>query len=219
MPDKDPVPVRQLILVPAVITLAVTLLRLVGELQGWSPALFNREAGGGGALVGIVWLVFVFGAWFAWKLVDAGYAPDNAWRPLLYGFLGLVITVVVVIVGQAMKLPFQFLLLIFGAAALVSLWVAMKGWPALGQTLVAYGLAARIPVAIVALVAMLANWGTHYDVAPPDPNFPAMGPVQKWFWIGLIPQLTVWVAFTVVFGMIVGGLVAAVRLRKRAVAA
>jgi hypothetical protein len=32
----------KLILVPAVITFGVTLLRLVGELQGWSPALFNR---------------------------------------------------------------------------------------------------------------------------------------------------------------------------------
>ena len=30
------------ILVPALITLAVTILRLVGELQGWSPALFSR---------------------------------------------------------------------------------------------------------------------------------------------------------------------------------
>src|SRR3990172_9861836 len=39
---------RKLILVPAVITLAVTLLRLVGELQGWSEGLFNRSAGGGG---------------------------------------------------------------------------------------------------------------------------------------------------------------------------
>jgi CHASE2 domain-containing sensor protein len=36
---------RQLILVPAVITLAVTLLRLVGELQNWSPTLFSREPG------------------------------------------------------------------------------------------------------------------------------------------------------------------------------
>ena len=219
MPDKEAVPVRQLILVPAVITLAVTLLRLVGELQGWSPTLFNRQAGGGGALIGIVWLVFVFGLWFAWKLLDAGHSPESAWRPLLYGFLGLVITVVVVIAGQAMKLPFQALLLIFGVASLVSVWVAMKGWPALGRTLVAYGLAARIPVAIVMLVAMLADWGTHYDVAPPDPNFPAMGPIQKWFWIGLLPQLTVWMAFTVVFGMIFGGLVTAVRMRKRAVAA
>ena len=39
----------QLILVPAVITLAVTLLRLVGELQDWSPALFSKAPGGGGA--------------------------------------------------------------------------------------------------------------------------------------------------------------------------
>jgi hypothetical protein len=29
----------RMILVPAVVTLGVTLLRLVGELQGWSPAL------------------------------------------------------------------------------------------------------------------------------------------------------------------------------------
>ena len=59
---------------PAVITLAVTLLRLVGELQGWSPLLFNREAGGGGALVGISWLVPVFGAWFGWKLAGPARA-------------------------------------------------------------------------------------------------------------------------------------------------
>ena len=49
MPNKEAVPVRQLILVPSVITLAVTLLRLVGELQNWSPRLFNKEPGGGGA--------------------------------------------------------------------------------------------------------------------------------------------------------------------------
>ena len=64
----------KLILVPAVITLAVTLLRLVGELQGWSPALFSRAAGGG-RLVGISWLVPVFGAWFGWKLARAGSGP------------------------------------------------------------------------------------------------------------------------------------------------
>ena len=39
--DTSPRP-GQLVLVPALITLAVTLLRLVGELQGWSPRLFSR---------------------------------------------------------------------------------------------------------------------------------------------------------------------------------
>src|SRR5260221_11910838 len=50
--DNDP---RQntlsLILVPSIITLAILILRTVGELQHWAPAFFNRNAGGGGALV------------------------------------------------------------------------------------------------------------------------------------------------------------------------
>jgi hypothetical protein len=45
--------IPKLILVPSVITLAVTLLRLVGELQHWPSALFNRDAGGGGSIIGI----------------------------------------------------------------------------------------------------------------------------------------------------------------------
>ena len=44
---------RKLILVPALITLAVTLLRLTGELLHWSKTLFNPAPGGGGAIVGL----------------------------------------------------------------------------------------------------------------------------------------------------------------------
>jgi len=73
--------IGQLILVPAVITLAVTLLRLVGELQGWSPTLFNRDCGFCGALVGIWLLVPVFGAWFGWKLNRAGSGPVSLGAP------------------------------------------------------------------------------------------------------------------------------------------
>jgi hypothetical protein len=217
MPDKDAVPVRQLILVPAVITLAVTLLRLVGELQGWSPALFSRQAGGGGAVVGIVWLVFVFGAWFAWKLLDSGHAPEARWRPLVYGFLGVLTLFVPGSTAQYLKLPTPAVFGIFVIGSIAGLFVALKGWPVLGRTLVAYGLAARIPVVVVMLVAMVANWGTHYDVAPPE--LPPMGTLAKWFWIGVVPQLTTWVAFTVVVGMVFGGIVAAARPGKRAVTA
>jgi hypothetical protein len=218
MSDKS-VALRELILVPSVITLAVTLLRLVGELQGWSPRFFSKEAGGGAALVGIAWLVFVFGAWFAWKLIDQGHFPPAPFRPLGYGFLGLAISVASVAGAGALGMPFMAQLGVFAVASLVALFVAMKGWPALGRVLVAYGLAARIPVIVVMLVAMIGNWGTHYDVNPPDPDFPAMGVLPKWFLIGVVPQLTAWMAFTVVFGMIVGGVVAAIRRRKTAVAA
>ncbi len=62
MSDDASVRPARLILVPAIVTLAVTLLRLVGELQDWSPRLFSKEAGGGGALVGIAWLGIVAAA-------------------------------------------------------------------------------------------------------------------------------------------------------------
>jgi hypothetical protein len=40
----------RLVLWPALATLAITLLRLAGELQSWSRPLFNPDAGRGRAL-------------------------------------------------------------------------------------------------------------------------------------------------------------------------
>jgi hypothetical protein len=79
--------------------------------------------------------------------------------------------------------------------------------------LLAYGLAARVPVAIVMLVAILGNWGTHYDVT--QPNFPAMSPIAKWLLIGLLPQLTMWIWFTIAAGMICGAVAVAATGRAR----
>ena len=62
------------------------------------------------------------------------------------------------------------------------------------------------------LVAMLGNWGTHYDVPPPD--FPAMSTLAKWVTIGLAPQLTIWIWYTVVFGALFGIVAAAVARRQ-----
>ena len=159
--------VRQLILVPAVITLGVTLLRLVGELVGWSPALFNREAGGGGALVGIAWLVPVFGAWFGWKLARAGSRPSGIGRALGLTLLAFAVSPRGFVAFKA-GIPQQSLtmLAVFVVASSRRSSSACAAWPALGSMLLGYGLAARIPVVLVMLVAMLGNWGTHYDVAP-----------------------------------------------------
>ena len=210
---------RKLILVPAVITLAVTLLRLVGELQGWSPLLFNKQAGGGGALVGIAWLVPVFGAWFGWKLTRAGSGPGRIGRALGITLLALALVPAMGFVMEKAGIDQQSLttLGIFVVASLVALGIGFTAWPALGRTLVGYGLAARVPVVIVMLVAMLGNWGTHYDV-PPSPDFPAMGILAKWLWIGLLPQLTIWMAFTVVIGGLFGIGAAAIARRRPAAA-
>ena len=207
----------RLILIPAVITLAVTLLRLVGELQEWSSALFNREAGGGGALIGIVWLVPIFGIYFALRLARDGGVPGRIGRALGLVLLALVLMPAVgALAGAAGLEPTgTSMLVVFAAVSIVSIVVARKAWPELGRVLELYALAARIPVAIVMLVAILGNWGTHYDV-PPTPDFPQMAPLMKWFWIGLVPQMTIWVAFTVVIGMLFGLIAVAIVHRGRA---
>lgn len=207
--------IKKLILVPAAITLAITLLRLAGELMHWSPRLFSAEAGGGGALVGIAWLVPVFGVYFALKLAAAGERPAGAAPAILYPLAGF--AVMPVLGFAAVKLgvqPQTFAAFgVFIALALVGGVIAFRGWPALGRTLLAYGLAARIPVILVMLFAILGNWGTHYDVAPP--NFPAMSPIAKWFMIGVLPQLTIWIWFTLAVGALFGGIAVAVTGRAR----
>ena len=75
-------------------------------------------------------------------------------------------------------------------------------------------MAARVPVAAVMYFAMRGQWGTHYDWA--NPLFPYAGFWAKWVWLGLIPQLTLWIAFTIVIGMLFGAVgVATSRLVKR----
>src|SRR5436190_411073 len=76
--------IGRLIFIPSVITLAVTLLRLIGELQHWSPILFNPTAGGGGAIMGITWLVLIFGVYFALKLSVAGEGPARIGKANLF---------------------------------------------------------------------------------------------------------------------------------------
>lgn len=209
-------PLRNLVLVPALITLAFTLLRLTGELLGWAPGLFSREAGGGGALVGIVWLVPLFGAWFARRLAGRPDCPTGG-TLLLRGALALVgvlagVFVVVSLLHPGVMGRFVAFMLLSAAGGLL----AYRAWPALGRVLLAYGLAARVPVIIVMLAAILGDWGTHYDVPPPD--FPAMGPLPKWFWIGLLPQLLFWVPFTVIAGVLAAGVALLVGGRTKAVA-
>ena len=209
----------KLILVPAVITFGVTLLRLVGELQGWSPALFNREAGGGGALVGISWLVPIFGAWFGWKLAKAGGSPGRIGPALLIAILAFALMPGIGFgaIKAANLNPQGFGAFgLFVVLAFAGLALGLRAWPALGKVLLQYALAARVPVILVMLVAMLGNWGTHYDVPPP--NFPEMGTLAKWFAIGVLPQLSIWIWYTVVVGMIFGIAAAAVAGRRPATA-
>ena len=212
MSDGRAVPVKDLILVPSLITLAITVLRLVGELQSWSPALFSKAAGGGGSLIGISWLILVFGAWFGWRLTQLGHGASG---PLKVSGIALVVGLVVGLASFGIgKLAGQngfFAAFIVGSIAAV--FVTRSLWPALWKTLLAYAFAARVPVALVMLFAILGNWGTHYDVPPP--NFPdSYSPLVKWVLIGVLPQMTIWIYLTVVGGLLAGGIAGALAPKK-----
>jgi len=201
----------RLILWPALITLGITLIRLEGELKGWSKTLFSPEAGGGYALVGISWLPLIFGGYFAWKLARAGEGTSGPWKAVGMAVLSIAILVVAGFAMSALKIGQVIQIAVFALGSLAVTFLCMRGWPALGRTLLEYALAARIPVAILMLPAIFGNWGTHYDVLPPNPP-PALvqaGPLGRWFWMGLLPQMTMWIAYTVLVGMFVGGVVVA----------
>jgi hypothetical protein len=202
MPD-----IKKLILIPAVISLGVTILRLVGELNHWSPVLFNASAGGGGAIVGISWLIPIFGIYFAVKLIKAGHAPTSAGKAIGLALLSIAVFMGIFFIATRVTSNMNAQLVVGVIASAVGLCIVFKGWPELSKTLVAYAFAARVPVAILMFFAIMGNWGTHYDV-PPTPDYPEMGWVAKWIWIGLIPQLTVWIWTTAALGSIFGSIAA-----------
>lgn len=208
------VSIIRLIALPAAITLAVTILRLVGELQHWPSSLFNPSPGGDGSIVGIVWLAPIFGIYFAVKL--AGSDPNaRPVRAILMSLVGLgVMFVGVVVVSSIWKEPgTPGSILVINAVGAIAGLIQFFGWPMLSRALLAYGLAARIPVVIVMFLAIRGDWGTHYDAPPPA--WPAgSGWFSEFLLTGFLPQLMIWIGFTLVAGSLFGGIVAALARRR-----
>lgn len=203
---------RRLIVWPAAITLAVTAARLAGELAGGPRALFNPQAGGALALVGITWLAPVFGIYFALKLARAGHGPKSAKLAVQSAILGIIFVIVVAFasVQAPVSNPYLRAALFLWAPVAAAAVFQLYAWPALSKTLFAYAIAARLPVAILMFFAMLGEWGTHYDAVPA--GFPEAGFAFKYLWLGLLPQMVFWVGFTVIVGALFGS--AAFALRK-----
>jgi hypothetical protein len=91
----------KLVLVPAWITLGISLLRLGAEFMDLPSWLASKQAGGPGALIGISWLPPIFGVYFAYKLYGA---PGKLWKNLfktlvLYGLAARI--PVIIIMGLA----------------------------------------------------------------------------------------------------------------------
>ncbi len=195
---------KELIVFPALITLAVTAARLAGELLHGPKILFNSEAGGLWAIVGIIWLAPLFGVYFALKLAAHGQGPQSGLRGMAavgLALLGMVLVVLFSHVASCMQVQQSFrarliyIWVIVAAAALIT----FPGWPALFRTLAAYAYAARVPVAIITFFAFWQDWGTHYDATMPDmPE--GLGLLAKYLWLGFFPQLIFWASLTILAG-------------------
>ena len=222
MEETRPTSITGLITIPSLITLGITILRLVGELEHWPKPWFNAVAGGGGAIVGISWLPIIFGPYFAVKLAGAGEGPSSVGKAIGLALAGFVVVVVGGVIAGIAATKLNANLAVVGFLVMLAAgFIARVGWHSLGNVLFAYAFAARIPVLIVMFIAMSANggqgWGTHYDVVAP--NFPYHAFAARFFYAALVPQMTLWIGFTVVVGSIFGAIAAAIAGRgKRAIA-
>jgi hypothetical protein len=202
------------ILLPALITLAVTLLRLAGELMHWSPQWFNPAPGGGGAVVGIVWLVPVFGVYFALRLTSSGQGPARPARAIGYALLGSAILVGGFLLFQKYVQNLSGLVLMWTLATLGAL-IQRAAWRPLFRVLLAYAYLARVPVAVIMLLATRLRWESHYSAfAMPESE---LNWLAQFFLFGFVPQLVWWVGFTVVAGTLFGSIAAAIALRRKAI--
>lgn len=190
----------RIVLWPAGIAIAVTLLRTVGELSGWPKPLVN-SAPCGKAILGVTCLVPLVAINFAFKLVGVHDRPKQ-----------LRFTFVAALVGLALKLAATYLLesgkysygiRISGDFILTAVGMALAAltWPAFFKLLLVYGYASRIPVAIVQWLALRGHWGTHYDASG---NFPPIGFWPTYIHVLLVPKIFFMEAYTVIVGALVG---------------
>jgi len=157
-------------------------------------------------LLGITWLPIPFGMYFALRLTRTPRSRPSTGRVLGASGAGVVLAWVgLYVLPPLARVPFPRVLLVMWAGMAAAAAVQWLGWPDLARVLLVYGLAARIPVVVVMLLAMRGGWGTHYDYVGIGAAL-AMHLWPRFLWLALFPQLVFWVGFTVVLGSLAGGL-------------
>ncbi len=187
-PERRRQSIPRLVLVPALVTLALTQLRLTGDLLGWSEMGLPFE---------IAWLVPLFGAYFALQLQKVDGSAPSAARVLRGTLLPLALFIAGLILLRRTSGG-------MGLLSLIAVILVRRTWPRFGNTLLTYAFAARLPVIVTMLAATLGGWDTVFDVSPYN------------MLAGTLPQLTVWFAFTVVAGSVAASVALAVHERCRA---
>lgn len=205
-----PRPMLRLLLWPSLVTLALTVARLVAEVN----RLVGSHSGGAGVLLGITWCVFLFGGWFGFRLARAGAGPRvrRAWLFALLALLAIVLAGFLffrpLLAADRSDATFALLrtaVLVLAGTALAGAAVLFAVWPALAWLLLLYALPARATVVAATMLAKHLGWDTHYTkFGPPGIEVDAAGTLVS----ASLAQFGFWVPFTVVGGVLAGSLVA-----------
>lgn len=203
--NENPATLR-LVLGPLLLTTVVSVTRLVGEVQGW----ISPRSGGALHPLGISWLAFVFGAWFAIRLRRSGSAPRLVWSRTvatltLLGLAAAVAWQFRPFAGQPAddatfgRLRIAVLILVTLASAAAT--VAFLVWPRLAWTVLCYALPTRLVVFLLTWLAKARGWDTHYvKFGPPGIE----RDLPDTLLATALAQGGFWVPFTVVGGVAIG---------------
>ncbi len=161
------------VLVAGVVALIVSIVRLVGELQGWPAVVFSTEPGGGLSPLGVTWLALPFGFWFGVRLSGGGHPPRSIGLALGLPIVGLVLGISGVALSRMMMEPSTpdqweqwFLVgnLVMAGAGLLTL----IAWPRAWLALALFGVLSRAPVAVIQYFAIVKGWDVHYAKLTPE---------------------------------------------------
>lgn len=202
-----PRPFARPLLLATILTLAISLLRLWGELAGWA----TNASGGRFLPLGITWLVFACGAWFGRRLAKGRHTPRfrRAWLWPLLALLTMLLVAALGFAPLAKAEPNEQTFQLLRTAVLRAVVVAVLAaaamfavWPALARQLLIYGLLARGTVLAITWLAKHMQWNTHYT------KFGPMGierdSMAETMLSAGLAQIGFWVPFTIVGGVLAG---------------
>lgn len=182
------------VVIAAVLTLVVTVVRVFGETRGWDPFWFRSDAGSPFAPFGIVWLVPLFGIWFGRRLAQVGAAPRfvTGFFVPMFGLCAIVLAATWILQHGGDDVATGFRYLAIGAPIFALL--ALFAWPRAFAVSLVYAVLARLPVMAVQYLDVHYGWQTHYGRLP---EAMLSLPADERLYVLTIAQLAFWIPFTV----------------------
>ena len=198
-------------LLPILASIAIAIARFIGQVQGWIPA----TSGGSLHPLGVSWLPFLVGPFFANRLVREGSMPRTRIATVL-GVVGMLAIVALTMwqfrhladapperyatkaTEEANNVAFQMIFVTtLGIAA-----VLCAAWWRLALALICYAVPVRLTVIILTAIAKQMECDTHYTkFGPAGEQFDLVTTLAT----ASVAQLGFWVPFAVVCGFATGG--------------